>query len=458
MTEIEGKRVLLVGFGNEGRANLQYVAARNARSIGVADQATHVSLSPAEAALVSQLHLGPTWLEAANDYDLLIRSPGVPLHLLGQALSPTSRSRITSGTNLFLEVHAQKSIGITGTKGKSTTTSLVYSMLRNSGINACLGGNIGIAAVSLLDTPAEVYVLELSSYQLEDCTHSPHGAVFLNLYPEHLDHHGDFTAYGNAKAHITRSQSPEDFLVIPHSPSLMQEFTASSPAERITFGSLESHAWIENGVYYYRSLQNGVRRLCPIQTTRLKGPGNQHNILAALCVAGRYPIADEVLIDTLQRFEPLPHRLEEVATVNGVTYINDSISTVPQATINALETFGPRVKTLILGGYDRGVPFDSLAEYLASSPVETLLLFPPSGARIEAAVESAYASRGLSVKILHVETMRQAVDYAHELTPASALCLLSPASPSFPLFKNFEERGERFRDEVRRCAGATRDC
>ncbi len=452
MLDAQGKRVLLIGFGNEGRANLNYVAAQKPRSIGIADQASRVALSPAESALVSSLHTGQNWLEAIGDYDILIRSPGVPLHAIAQAAASNPQLIITSSTNIFLETHARKSIGITGTKGKSTTTSLIHNILRKAGINACLGGNIGVAAVSLLETPADLYVLELSSYQLEDCAHSPHGAVFLNLYPEHLDHHGDFSLYGRAKAQISRHQHREDFLVRPHAFPLIHELTTPSPSTVITFGSAESQAWIEGEVYHYRALDGGVRRLCSVHATRLKGPGNQQNILAALCVAARYHIPDSVLVDTLISFAPLPHRLEEVGCVNGVTYINDSISTVPQATMNALETFGTQVKTLILGGYDRGIPFDELGTYLASSAVETLLLFPPSGSRIRATAEAAYAALGKSVRMLPVESMRQALDYAHEYTPTGALCLLSPASPSFPIFKNFEERGEQFKAEVHRLA------
>jgi UDP-N-acetylmuramoylalanine--D-glutamate ligase len=451
--DTQGKRVLLVGFGSEGRANLQYVAARNPRSVGIADQASTLALSPAESALVSHMHTGSNWLEAIGDYDILIRSPGVPLHTIAQASPPTPHYVMTSGTNIFLRAHSRKSIGITGTKGKSTTTSLIYNILKNAGINACLGGNIGIAPVSLLETPAELYVLELSSYQLEDCSYSPHGAVFLNLYPEHLDHHGNFTSYGQAKAQISRHQGQEDFLVVPHSFPIISELTTPSSAARIAFGSIESCTWIEGDRYHYRTLDGDVRTLCSVHSTRLKGPGNQQNILAALAVASRYRIPDNILVDTITNFAPLPHRLEEVGRVSGVTYINDSISTVPQATMNALETFGPQVKTLILGGYDRGIPFDSLGTYLASSAVETLLLFPPSGSRIQAVTETAYAALGKSVRILRVESMRQAIDYAREFTPPGGTCLLSPASPSFPIFKNFEERGEQFKAEVERLAG-----
>jgi UDP-N-acetylmuramoylalanine--D-glutamate ligase len=444
--------VLLVGFGNEGRANLNYIATQSPRTIAIADQASSISLSATESALVSRLHTGANWLEAISDYDILIRSPGVPLHAINEACRSKPRPVITSSTNIFLETYAQKTIGITGTKGKSTTTSLIYSILKNAGINACLGGNIGVAAVSLLETPADLYVLELSSYQLEDCSYSPHGAVFLNLYPEHLDHHGDFSLYGNAKAQIARHQHSGDFLVRPHAFPLIRELTTPSPSTALTFGSAESHSWIEGDMYHYRTLDGAVSRLCSVHATRLRGPGNQQNILAALCVAARYRIPDNILIDTLINFAPLPHRLEEVGCVNGVTYINDSISTVPQATMNALETFGPQVKTLILGGYDRGVPFDELGTYLTSSAVETLLLFPPSGSRIRATAEAAYAELGKSIRMLSVESMRQALDYAHEITPPGAICLLSPASPSFPIFKNFEERGEQFKAEVRRLA------
>jgi UDP-N-acetylmuramoylalanine--D-glutamate ligase len=322
--------------------------------------------------------------------------------------------------------------------------------LVSAGIDAKLGGNIGIPAIALLDTSAQIFILELSSYQLEDCRHSPHGALFLNLYPEHLDHHQDYTSYGLAKANITSHQTPHDFLVAPSASEVVRQLTANSQACTIFFGSTSDQAWIENGRYYYRDSQGEIQALFHTSDTKLKGPGNQHNILAVLATLSRFEIPVEPLTLAITQFKPLPHRLEEVATVAGVTYVNDSISTVPEAAINALETFGDSVKTIILGGYDRGISFDNLARYLTSSAVQTVIVFPPSGARIERALLQAAGGTGREFAIIRVESMNEAVQAAKRFAPPASVCLLSPASPSFPIFKNFQERGEKFRQEVAR--------
>jgi UDP-N-acetylmuramoylalanine--D-glutamate ligase len=431
---------------------LEYLRAREPanqpRTVAIADQNTELSLSSDEATFVTETYLGSNWLDALSEYDVVVRSPGVPLHSLRDSLASAPHVRVTSSTNLFLAAHADKTIGITATKGKSTTSSLLHHVLVRAGIDSKLGGNIGIPAISLLNTPAQIYVLELSSYQLEDCQHSPHGALFLNLYPEHLDHHQDFANYGLAKANITSHQTPQDFLVAPFTSEAVRKLSAQSPAQKILFGSPESQAWIENSAYYYRDLHGVVRKLFHVQDTKLKGPGNQQNILAVLATLSRFDVSVESLTNAITEFAPLPHRLEEVATIGGVTYINDSISTVPEATINALDTFKNSVKTVILGGYDRGISFYNLAAYLTTSCVENVILFPPSGSRIETALRECLAGAGSMLNITTVQSMREAVELAKRVTPSQSVCLLSPASPSFPIFKNFQERGEKFRQEV----------
>jgi UDP-N-acetylmuramoylalanine--D-glutamate ligase len=446
--DLNGARVLLLGFGEEGRASLRYLQARSPGSISIADSATNIVLSSSEQAAIEHTHLGPQWLDAVEHYDVVIRSPGVPRRLLDERLQGNSKVQITSGTDLFLAVHAHKSIGVTATKGKSTTTSLLHALLTASGIKAELGGNIGIPAITLLDSDAELFVLELSSYQLEDCSSSPHGALFLNLYPEHLDHHGDFTRYAKAKARITQFQTSEDFLVVPQHQTAVLQSTSTSRAQRLFSADRDGTSWIEAGHYHLRMSTGSVLKLCKINETRLKGPGNQQNILAALAAVSRYEINPDSIARALTSFAPLPHRLEEVSTINGVAYINDSISTVPEAAINALETYGDAVSTIILGGYDRGIEFEALAKYLVGTQVRTIILFPPSGARIEHALRVASEVAPHRFALFTVDSMRDAVRIAADNTPEHAVCLLSPASPSFPLFKNFKERGDAFRREV----------
>lgn len=445
------KRVLILGFGEEGRANLHFARKCGATAIAIADQSPNLSLKDDEAALVNNTYTGESWLSGCADYDIILRSPGVSLRHIAQIRRDRPDIVITSGTDIFLGLCGNKTIGVTATKGKSTTSSLIHSILIHAGYNSKLGGNIGLPALKLLDETASIYVLELSSYQLADVTHSPDTAVFLNLFPEHLDHHGDFQSYGEAKANISRFQNPTGRLIIPYQFTAINSLTAGHRGDKIIWGHPTGRAWITDNAYYYRDTHGIAHRICDIDETNLKGPGNQRNIQAALAALSHLNISSDILARAIIDFSPLPHRLEHVGTVNGVTFINDSISTVPEATINALETFGDAVKTVILGGYDRGVSFDSLADYLLTqTKTQNIILFPPSGARIAKALTSHPKFSELGVRLVEVSQMKDAVTKAKELTPSGAICLLSPASPSFPIFKNFEERGAVFRGEVLR--------
>jgi UDP-N-acetylmuramoylalanine--D-glutamate ligase len=451
MIDLKGKGVLILGFGAEGRANLEFARRQGAKEIAVADQVVDLSLEPAESAAVSKIYPGSEWLSQLHTYDVILRSPGVPLRHLEIIRRDHPEIAITSGTDIFLNAHGAKTIGITGTKGKSTTSSLIYSILSAAGYNAKFGGNIGLAAVNLLEQPADIYVLELSSYQLADISNSPSTSLFLNLFPEHLDHHGNFESYGLAKANISRFQKAGDRLVLPHDFAVIDSLTHSHLGDRITWGEPRGSAWLEDNAYFYRDPSGITHRVCHANDTILEGPGNKRNIQAVLAALSHLMIAPDVLARVITTFKPLPHRLENVGTIKGITFINDSISTVPEAAINALETFGRQVKTVILGGYDRGVSFNTLATYLiASTEVTTVILFPPSGSRIAQTLREHPDFQSRGIKILSVETMCDAISLAYKETPVGAVCLLSPASPSFPIFKNFEERGAIFRNEVLR--------
>lgn len=444
------KRVLILGFGNEGHANLAYAARCGAKEIAVADQSTEIILSPNERACITKCFTGVDWLQGLYDYDIILRSPGVPIHCLVDVQKAAPHIQITSGTNIFLSHHSAKTIGVTGTKGKSTTSSLIHHLLVTAGIDSQLCGNIGIPAITLLDSPSSLFVLELSSYQLADISTSPSTAIYLNLYPEHLDYHGDFESYAQAKSRIGRFQAPQDRLILPCDSTALIGMGATKGVNVTTWGTRDSAAWIEQDAFYHRCQRGLTHHLCKVTDAQLRGPGNHRNILAALAAVTHLRIPPDALAQAITSFYPLPHRLEVVATQRGITYINDSISTVPQATINALETFGSDVRTVILGGYDRGICFEQLTDYLlCKTQIETVILFSPSGRRIEQSLKDHPFFLERTLTLLHADTMAEAVRLAASHTPQKAICLLSPASPSFPLFKNFAERGQLFCQEVR---------
>ncbi len=447
------KRVLLLGFGAEGRVSLQYAARCGAQEIALADQNPAVKIPENDAHLIKRTFTGTDWLAGIADFDIIIRSPGVPRRYLSDLDKSLPEILITSGTEIFLGQNRDKTIGVTGTKGKSTTSSLIHHILKSAGVDSKLGGNIGVPALNLLNESATNYVLELSSYQLEDIKTSPHIAVLLNLYPEHLDHHGSFELYAAAKANIARFQNSNDILIIPSDGEIVKQLTATNLAKPCYWSTSDSAAWIENDSFYYRCGRGAVHKVCEISALQLKGPGNHRNILAALAAVRGWEIPAETLSRAICSFRPLPHRLEQVGAANGVTYINDSISTVPEASINALETFGSSVSTIILGGFDRGVSFTALADYLMHTAVTTIILFPPSGERIANAIQQHPLFLESKRRLLKVQTMDDAVRIAAQYSPPSTVCLLSPASPSFPIFKNFEERGSIFREAVLRLNG-----
>jgi UDP-N-acetylmuramoylalanine--D-glutamate ligase len=433
----------LLGFGGEARATLSYLERHHRPAlIGVADQSSTLSVSPHEQLQIKALHLGEHWLEEVERYDIIIRSPGVSLNVMDAIRVKNPHAIFTTGTALFLEKHRDRVWGITGTKGKSTTSSLLYACLKACGIDAILCGNIGIPALSLIDQNPEIFVMELSSYQLEDCPYSPHGAIFLNLFSEHLDHHHTMNAYFEAKQKIFLNQKLGDRLILPLNNLEIQNAAKDLAADKMYFGSSQAGAWVENDSYLVKDRAGATKVVCSVSATRLRGPGNVQNILAVLTALSSFDLDFVIVAETIKSFAPLAHRLEEVGTFHGVTFVNDSISTVPEATINALVTFGDTVETLILGGFDRGISFSGLAEYLAESCVKVIILFPPSGERIRSTIETHAPGK---FTFYTAEQMTSAVELAYTHTAKHATCLLSPASPSFPIFKNFEERGNLFR-------------
>jgi UDP-N-acetylmuramoyl-L-alanine---L-glutamate ligase len=433
-------KIAVLGYGIEGRATLDYLGDLGAPRVSLLDSNPNLIVDPSHQKFTSGNILGIDWLMALDDFDVIIKSPGIPLHVIPSHAHP----RLTSATNIFLGLARDKTIGITGTKGKSTTSSLISHILNCAGIANSLGGNIGTPALSLLKSHASTYILELSSYQLELCSISPHGSVLLNLFAEHLDHHGTLQDYFSAKHKIHLFQSPGDFLVIPDSLTRALSQTPLSGTSVRSFGCPDSTAWIEKNSVHYKQKSGGVSRLCRTDELLIPGPGNAHNVLAALSALVHFEIDPTVLREALRSFKPLRHRLQPVISQDRITFVNDSISTIPESTINAITTYSGTVHTLILGGYDRGVPFENLVNYVLESEIKLIILLPPSGSRLESMFKESSKFNPTLIELFSVPSMEEAVTLAKQKTPQNSVCLLSPAAPSYPMFRNFEERGDRF--------------
>jgi UDP-N-acetylmuramoyl-L-alanine---L-glutamate ligase len=433
ITELNGKTVCVLGYGREGKAMVEALEKHAPQcEITIADK--DATIEPENGR--HWLQVGEGWLKNLEKFDVIIKSPGIPPHVIEAAGYPLTANRlpITSSTQIFFETIADRNeitIGITGSKGKSTTSTLLYSILKAAGKDAVLTGNIGEPSIAHLDDVKEgtIVVMEMSSYQLMDLTVSPHIAVVTSFFPEHLDYHGSIEAYLEAKKHIARFQSPDDTVF----------FNAASP------GTADIAKEGDGSKVPFTPEDCPV----PITETRLIGEHNCGNIAVACMVAASLGVDGKTALDVVRHYQGLPHRLQSLGVHHGMEWIDDAISTTPESAIAALDALGDRVTTIILGGQDRGYDFTPLAERIKHSSIRLILLFPGSGPRIREALTGV----SVSAEIIDVGSMQEAVEHALTSKPANQLIstpvvLLSTASPSYGMFRNFEEKGEVFRQCV----------
>lgn len=458
--ELRGDSFLIVGFGREGRSVLDYIRNHhpNAR-IGIADH--HLSGANADLPDYVELFTGPNYLAAAQSFDTIVRSPGVNIRLIQPFLG--ANSHLTSATNIFFAMCPGRIVGITGTKGKSTTSSLTASILSQLIADVRLVGNIGTPMLNHLAgaTADTVFVAELSSYQLEDLRRSPHVAILLNIVPEHLDYHGGFDAYSAAKANIGRHQQRSDFLITHETNHLLTTITSGFLGSRLHFSegrSDTSTTRVEGDAIVI--VTNGER--LPVARTEdlpVIGPGNVQNALAAITCGVAFGASVAQIQAGLRSFKPLEHRLEFIATRYDISFYNDSLATIPEALAHALIALGDKVETVIAGGFDRGVDMTPVGPVLAASQVKNLILFPTTGQKIWDAAKAAAPQRDYAR--FDVQTMHDAVQAAYDRTSAGKICVMSPASSSFSVFKDYRDRGEQFREAVKRLSpssGAHNEC
>ena len=467
IADLRDPPILILGLGQEGRSTWAFLRAEFPEKVlGVADQAPLEKLSLETQALLREdgrvrAHLGSGYLASLGDYEIIVKSPGIPL--LQPALQQAARAgkKITSQTAIFFANFAGAIIGITGTKGKSTTASLAHAILRQKFPTAQLIGNIGAPALDWLAglKPNAPVVYELSSHQLEGLAYSPRVAVLLNIVPEHLDYYASFDQYIAAKTCITRSQAKGDFLIYDADHEIPRKIAAASRATRLGC-SLDGEQWagsyLAEDHIVFRPNGDKAEPVVRIKDVPLLGRFNLMNVAAAVAVGKVLRVANEQITAAVRNFQPLEHRLERVGTFGGITYFNDSIATVPEATIGALDALGDGVETLLLGGTDRHLDFSGLAKRLTASQVKTLILFPATGERIWKAICDADLSRRAvdqtaPSRLAHffVESMEDAVALAKQHTAQGKICLLSPASPSFGLFRDYRDRGACFKQLVR---------
>lgn len=420
------KRILIIGYGIEGKAAEVFLKRH---CIG-----SQISITDKKE--------GVNYLSKQADYDLAIKSPGVPPDLV--------TIPYTTATNIFFSNRKGKTIGVTGTKGKSTTATLIYEMLKEAKKDVYLGGNIGEPAINFLDKLSEEswIVLELSSFQLQDIKKSPNIAVLLMITSDHLDYHKDAAQYIEAKRNMLKFQTATDFAVLNRDYPATNESDINTPG-KVFYVSRERET--DNACFVFGGkikvrINGQDEDIIKTSDVCLIGRHNLENVCAAVMAVKLAGVPTKVIAPVLRTFSGLPDRLEYVGEKLGIIFYNDSLSTIPEATIEAVETFSDKVETLIAGGHDRGIDYAELGRYLAKSSVRTLILFSPSGERLWQAVAAAGADK--QIKKYDVSSMREAIVYATEETSRGKICLLSPASASFGIFKDYKDRADQFKKEV----------
>lgn len=431
-SDLAGQRVLVLGTGREAVAVAQYLGSAVAELVAADD-------TDGASAAEFREQWGPVLVapapgEVIGRFDVVVKSPGIsPQHPLVAALTAAGVP-ITSGTDLWMNDHAATTTAVTGSKGKSTTSSLIHHVSVEHGVDAVFGGNIGIPVLSLPD--ATRTVLELSSYQSQSLTVSPDIVVLTSLFPEHLDWHGSAEQYFTDKLNIA-AHGPSQVLVNAED-ALLVEWVTKLGIDHEPVGG--SGRWGVSDEWIVRD----ENRMVPLADLQLRGRHNAVNAALALAAVE----ASGVTIDAasaraaLAGFRPLEHRLEPILDASGLTFVNDSLSTSPFATIEALKAFEGSDIVVLVGGQDRGVDYAPLADHLLTHPIVAAVGLPPSGPRILAALENTDVPTQLASDML------DAVSRARVLAPAGGVVLLSPGAPSYGIYRDFAHRAEVFRAAI----------
>lgn len=438
---LKEKNILILGFGREGETSYRFIREYLGNQ--------HLTIADMNEVIVedypyleedenTKLILGKNYLEGLEEYDLIIKTPGLSL----KDIDITKfEDKITSQLELVMEYLNIFTVGITGTKGKSTTSTLMYEIIKDQGKNVMLLGNIGEPIFHRIDEMERntILVLEMSSHALEFVKHSPDISILLNTYEEHLDHYASLEKYIEAKFNIAKFQVEGNHFIYNYDNKLMNEFGYLYREDDYAV-SIETVPNTKNKVYLKdENVYLNDEKLFNINLKmNLKGIHNINNIMFIVTAAKIMGLDIGKALDTISNFKPLEHRMEFVATINGVSYYNDSIATIPESTINGVIAI-KNINTLIVGGKDRGVNLDGLIEFLWNSDIENIICLHTTGEYIYNKLEKS------NKNLFKVNNMESAVNIAKKVTKPGTNCMLSPAASSYGFFKNFEERGEIFK-------------
>lgn len=447
---IKNKNVLILGYGREGQSSYQLLRAIfPEKRFTLADKIENhqEAIKTAENDTNLILKLGQNYLEDIQFYDFVLKSPGIKI----EREQLKTDAILSSQTQIFLDVYSKQTIGITGTKGKSTTASLIHHVLSEAGKDVVLVGNIGIPPLSALQkiTSKTIVIFELSAHQLEDINCSPRISVFLNIYEEHLDHFLSFEQYFKSKERIfSQAKDDQKFIFCLDQPILQRSIPKQLMASGLSFTLTNNRAakcFLEDEIIYLNTDGSASKIIESKEIKNLIGQHNLNNIMAALLACHLIGLSNHEFVTGLSSFKSLEHRLEYLGKFKHIHFYNDSISTIPEATMAAVNSL-PDTETLILGGFDRGIRYDELMKFLIHSKVKNLIFMGPAGNRMKTILELDESS---DKKVWEARTLENVLELVLKVTQPGNICLLSPAAASYDQFKNFEERGNTYKKMAR---------
>jgi len=452
-SKIKNKKVAVLGIGISHTPLISYLYNLGA-DITAFDKSDKTKLEP----LLEQFKgmdikysLGEGYLDNLKGFDILFRTPGMRYDIPQILAAKEEGTVVTSEMEVFFELCPAQIFAVTGSDGKTTTTTLIYNMLKEQGYNCWLGGNIGIPLLSKIDEikDTDKVVLELSSFQLHTMTKSPHVAVVTNVSPNHLDVHKSMDEYVFAKKNVFIHQSPKDKLVLNFDNDITREFADEAKGNVVYFSrksNLEKGAILKDDMLVFKDGES-VTEIVRTNEIIIPGVHNIENFLAATAAVIDY-VDKDVIKKVATTFTGVEHRIELVRDIGGVKFYNDSIASSPTRTIAGLNSFKDKV-ILISGGYDKKIPYDALGPVIAEK-VKCLVLIGQTAPKIEKALkdETERSGKGADIPVLKCSSLEDAVQAAYSFASSEDTIILSPASASFDMFKSFEERGRKFKEIV----------
>jgi len=430
MTDYKNKKIAVLGLGIEGRDAINFLLQKGG-AVTLFDKKNEAELDFTGIDKTKiKFILGEKYLDKGlKDFDYIVRSPGVYRYISEIKEAENSGVKVTSAIKIFFEECPGRIIGVTGTKGKGTTSTLIYEILKASGKDTYLSGNIGKPYLELLDTLSTEswVVMEMSSFQLIDMEVSPHIAVVLNITEDHLDWHVSRDEYVHSKENVVKYQKDSDFAVINEEYKVCKNFADIIKGKIVFFSK--------------NTLEDKFK-----QGLLLRGEHNLENIAAAVSAARCVGVSDEIIFNTVKSFKGLEHRLELVGEFEGIKYYNDSFATGPQPTIAAINSF-TEPETLILGGSDKGLNYGELGKVIKSrSNIKSIILIGSTAEKIRFSFSGE--NNRFTVYNLGSSSMTEIVKKAREVSEKGGVVILSPASASFDMFKNYKDRGNQFKEAV----------